>query len=145
MPSLYLNQCWNNFDWAHRNKLQLNFNLNSNIFNKLHLKMFSVKWRPFCVGLDGLICINTYCMILIINYKWSLIWQSIFLMLRQGHSRITRLISWLLMPWRCRETRLNQQWIWFNSKNKSVSSSTYYFTFLCHLNIENYKKFKCLF
>ena len=31
-PSHYLNQCWNIVNWALRNKLQWNSNLNSNIF-----------------------------------------------------------------------------------------------------------------
>ena len=31
-PSHYLNQCWNIVNWTFRNKLQWNFNRNSNIF-----------------------------------------------------------------------------------------------------------------
>ena len=69
----------------------------------------------------------------------GLIWQSTFLMLRPGHSRRTRSISWLLMPWRCRETGLYQQWycpcsppqiIW-HSCGISISKITAKFKCLC--------------
>ena len=48
VPSHYLNQCWNIVIWTLRNKF---------IFSskKMHLKMSSGKWRPFCLGLNELI------------------------------------------------------------------------------------------
>ena len=56
-PSDYLNQCWDIVNWALGNKLQWKFNQNSNIsFKKMHLKMSSVKWRPFYLGLNVLMC-----------------------------------------------------------------------------------------
>ena len=55
MPSHYLNQCWNIVKWTLRNKLQWNFNRNSNIFiqeNPLQnviCEMASILSRPQCV------------------------------------------------------------------------------------------------
>ena len=49
MPSHYLNQCWVIVNWTLRNKLHWNFNWNKNFsFTKMHLKVSSAKWRPFC-------------------------------------------------------------------------------------------------
>ena len=54
-PSHYLNQCWNIVNWTLSNKLQWNFNRNSNIFfKKMCLKVSSVKWWPFCIVLNVL-------------------------------------------------------------------------------------------
>ena len=48
-------------NWAFRNKLQGNFNLNSNIsFKKMHMKMASGKWHPFCLGLNVLKWFHAY-------------------------------------------------------------------------------------
>ena len=56
MPSHYLNQCGVIVDWTIRNKLPRNFNQNRIFFiRKIHLKMSSAKWRPFCPGGDDLI------------------------------------------------------------------------------------------
>ena len=42
-------------NWTLRKKLQWNLNRNSSIsFKKMHLKMSSAKWRPFCLGLNVL-------------------------------------------------------------------------------------------
>ena len=55
-PSHYLNQCWNIINWTLRNKLQWNFNRNSNIFiheNALEnvvCEMASILSRPKCVN-----------------------------------------------------------------------------------------------
>ena len=55
-PSHYLNQCWNIVNWTLRNKLQWNFNRNSNIFiqqNALQngvCEMASILSRPQCVN-----------------------------------------------------------------------------------------------
>ena len=55
-PSHYLNQCWNIVNWTLRNKLQWNFNWNSNIFiqeNALEnvvCEMASILSRPQCVN-----------------------------------------------------------------------------------------------
>ena len=54
MACHYLNQCWIIANWAIGNTLQWNFNHNQYIFKKMHLKMSSVKWRPFCPGGDEL-------------------------------------------------------------------------------------------
>ena len=48
-PSHYLNQCWVIVNWTLMNKLQWNFNQNTKLsFTKMHLKISSAKWRPFC-------------------------------------------------------------------------------------------------
>ena len=50
-PSHCLNQCWLIVNWTLWNKLQWNWNQNSNFsFLKMYLKMLSAKWRPFCSG-----------------------------------------------------------------------------------------------
>ena len=61
MPSHYLNQCWVFVKWTLRNKLQWNFNLKTKFpFAKMHLKILSVKWPPFCLGGDELM-VNPGC------------------------------------------------------------------------------------
>ena len=55
MWSHYLNQCWNIVNWSLRNKLQWNFNWNSNIFiqenalENIVCEMASILSRPQCV------------------------------------------------------------------------------------------------
>ena len=55
VPSRYLKQCWNIINWTLRNKLQWNFNRNSNIFIKENAfengdcKMASILSLPQCV------------------------------------------------------------------------------------------------
>ena len=54
-PSHYLNHCWNIVNLSLRNKFWSNFNLYSNIsfkFKQVRWKVSSVKWRPFCLGLN---------------------------------------------------------------------------------------------
>ena len=65
-PSHYLNQCWNMVNSNIRNKLQWNL---KRISLKMHLKMSSGKWRPFCLGLNVLM--RTLChviLVVIINH-----------------------------------------------------------------------------
>ena len=62
-PSHYLNQCWDIVSWSPRNKLQWNFNRNSNIFTVKNtfenvvcqmsailsrLNVLTIKWRVEC-------------------------------------------------------------------------------------------------
>ena len=61
-PSHYLNQCWNIVNWALGNKLQWNFNRNSNIFieentfENVVCKMLLISSRPQCVNnMDGIV------------------------------------------------------------------------------------------
>ena len=50
-PSHYLKQCWNIVNWPLGNKLQWTFDqAHTFSFKKMHLKLSSVKWRPFCLG-----------------------------------------------------------------------------------------------
>ena len=54
-PTHYLNQCWNIINCTIGNKLHWNINRNWYVsFKKIHLKMSSGKWRPFCHGLNML-------------------------------------------------------------------------------------------
>ena len=56
-PSHYLNHCWNIVNWTLGNKLQWNFNLNSNIFiQEIHLKIENVvcEMASICLGLNEL-------------------------------------------------------------------------------------------
>ena len=49
----YLNQCWFIVNWVPGNKMQWNLNTNSNFsFRKINLKISTVKWQPFCLGLN---------------------------------------------------------------------------------------------
>ena len=54
-PSHYLNQCWNIDNWTLRNKLQWNFNRNSNILieenaiESVFCKVSAILCRPQCV------------------------------------------------------------------------------------------------
>ena len=48
-PQHSLNQCWHVVNFTIRNTSQSNFNRNSYIFKKMHFKMSSGKWRPFCL------------------------------------------------------------------------------------------------
>ena len=50
-PSHYLNQWWIIVNGTIRNKLQWNFDQNTNLsIMKMHLKIPSARWRPFCSG-----------------------------------------------------------------------------------------------
>ena len=52
-PSHYLNKCWHIVNWTLRNKLQWNFiEILRFSFKKMHLKVSSAKWRPFCLSLN---------------------------------------------------------------------------------------------
>ena len=53
-PSHYLNQCWNIVNSNLRNKLQWNLKQHTFSFKKIHLKMSSAKFWPFCLGLNVL-------------------------------------------------------------------------------------------
>ena len=89
VPSHYLNQCWFIINWTLGNKFQCNLNENSNFsFKKMHLKILSAKWQPFCLSLNVL----------------SL------LVLKLEESRITQSVPWLLMPWFLVSPGHPQQW-----------------------------------
>ena len=57
MTPLPSNQCWLIVNWTLQNKLQWNSNqikIQNFSFMKMHLKMSSAKWQPFCPGGDEL-------------------------------------------------------------------------------------------
>ena len=56
---IYLNQCWNIVNWTLRNKFnEISIGIQTFLFKKMHYKMSSAKWRPFCLGLNMLNPIN---------------------------------------------------------------------------------------
>ena len=51
----YLNQCWNIVNWTPRtNFKEILVRIHTFLFEKIHLKMSSGKWWPFCLGLNVL-------------------------------------------------------------------------------------------
>ena len=55
MPSHYLNQCCNNVNWTlTTNFSEILIGIQTFSFKKMHIKMASAKWRPFCLGLNVL-------------------------------------------------------------------------------------------
>ena len=66
--SHYLNQYWFIVNWTLRNKHQCNLNKNTKLlFTKMHLKISSAKYRPFCPGGDEL---NVS-----IIYRFNILWS----------------------------------------------------------------------
>ena len=62
-PSHYLNQCWVIINWTPRNKLQWIFSLvkiQNLSFTKMHPKLLSAKWLPFCSEGNELIELTTH-------------------------------------------------------------------------------------
>ena len=60
-------------------------------FKKMHLKMLSAKWRPYCLGLE---CVKNG------SYYGTYMYNSTHLVvLRLEYSKIIWSITWLLMPW----------------------------------------------
>ena len=55
--SNYLNQYRNIVNWAPRNFSEILIEIHTFSFRKMHFKMSSGKWRPFCPGLN---VFNTY-------------------------------------------------------------------------------------
>ena len=54
-PSHYLNQCWNIVNWTlGTNFSEILIEINTFSFKKMHLKISSRRWRPFCLGLNVL-------------------------------------------------------------------------------------------
>ena len=50
-PSHYLNQCWNIVDWTlGTNFSEMLIEIHTFSFKKIHSKMSSGKWQPFCRG-----------------------------------------------------------------------------------------------
>ena len=60
-PSHYLNQCWNIINSTPIKKFsQILIEIHTFSFKKMHLKMSSGKWRPFCLGLNMLMTKATF-------------------------------------------------------------------------------------
>ena len=114
-PSHYLNQCWFIVNWTLRNKLQWNFIKIQNFsFRKMHLKISSVKLRPFCSGRDEL----------------------------RGPSQLglTRSISWLLMPLLLESPGHQQPSYRLCRIGRSLSYSRRNFNYLCLVSVEEWHK-----
>ena len=71
VPSHYLNQCWNIVNWTLRNKLQWNFNRNSNIFiqentfENVVWKIAAILSLPQCINLIIVVLLTMTC-----NWAW---------------------------------------------------------------------------
>ena len=89
-------------------------------FKKMHLKMSSAKWRPFCLGLNVLTfhMLNSYHSSIPrwhTNLKCCLIEDSsLFILHSQGHG--------YLRPWRCKEPGHQLPWYWPSSPPMSLST-----------------------
>ena len=59
-PSHYLNQCWN-IGPLGTNFNEISIGIQTFSFKKMHFKMSSAKWRPFCLGLNVLSTIMIQC------------------------------------------------------------------------------------
>ena len=58
-PSHYLDQCWKIFNWTFRNKLQWNFNRNSNIFiQEVAFENVVCKIASICLSLNELMLLT---------------------------------------------------------------------------------------
>ena len=56
-PNHYLNQCWDIVSWTTgTNCSDIIIEIQTFSFKKMHLKMSSGKWRPFCLGLNVIMC-----------------------------------------------------------------------------------------
>ena len=65
-----LNQCWVNINWTLRkNFSDIFIKIQNFLFTKMHLKISSAKWRPFCPGEDKLAAPNTYQLISIYDNR----------------------------------------------------------------------------
>ena len=54
-PSHYLNQCWNIINWTPtHNFSEIPIEIHTFSLKKIHLKMASEKWHPFCICLNVL-------------------------------------------------------------------------------------------
>ena len=87
-------------------------------FKKMHLKMSSGKWRPFCLGLKVLT-------LLVLKLEYF------------GNSKS---IPWLLMPWLFVSPSHQQQWCWLYSINRVivVHQKGMVVSVPAHLNVEKW-------
>ena len=75
VPSNCLNQCWNTVNWtitSRTNFSEILIEILTFSFKKMHLKVPSAKWRPFCLGLSVTLWYTSKQVIYIhIYHKWS--------------------------------------------------------------------------
>ena len=61
-PSHFLKQCWIIVNWTLiTNFSEISIAIETFSFKKMHLKISSAKWRPFCLGFNVLICSREWC------------------------------------------------------------------------------------
>ena len=68
VPSHYLSQCWNIVNWIPRKNILIEIDIFS--FKKIHLKMSSGRWWPFCLGHSVLMAET--------RYAYFLLWYRVF-------------------------------------------------------------------
>ena len=101
-PSHYLNQCWNMLIGHLGNKLQWNFNWNSNsLIAENTFENVVCECCSFRLGLN----------VLTLNLRGP------------SYLGLTRSISWLLMPWLLASPGHQQPWYWLCRIGKSLSYS----------------------
>ena len=83
-------------------------------FKKMHLKLSSAKWHPFCLGLT----------VLTLNVRG------------QSHLGLTRSISWLLMPWLLMSPGHQQPCYWLCRIGRFLSYLRKDFNNLRRINVE---------
>ena len=121
-PIHFISYCWIFVKWTLGNKLnEILFEIHQFLCEKMHLKMLSAKWCPFC---SGLIMLTLYVLnffrgnINIYLHSMSFLHidmtqvVEILPQIRQGPTYSTQSISWLLMSWRRKEPGHQQPWYW---------------------------------
>ena len=84
-------------------------------FKKIHLKMSSGKWRPFCLGLN------------VLNHPhWPF----------RATAGIARSILWRLAPWTPVSSRYQQPWYWQSRLKRTLPYTRKEFNYTLDINIE---------
>ena len=113
---------WTNAGILLTEPLRTNFseiliNIHTFSFKKMHLKM-SVKWLPFCLGLN----------VLTLNVRGP------------SYLGLTRSISWLPMPWLLTSPGHQQPWNWLCRIGRFLSYFRKDFNYLRRINVEKWNK-----
>ena len=106
-------------------------------FKKMHVKLSSAKWQPFCLGFNALSCSNI-CQI----WMWSL---TLVVLRLEYYSKRTKSIPWLLMPWLLALPGHEQPWLWNCKINRSLLTMSKYWNHLHRLTIQKWQKMQIYF
>ena len=105
-------------------------------FKKMHLKMSSAKWRPFCLGLNVLSFIAWRRYI-----QWNIAPQLSALTLNvrgPGYFRLTRSVPWLLMSGLLTSSGHQQPWYWLCKIGRFLSYLRKDLNYLRRINVEKW-------